>query len=392
MRSFSEIQSQFHFPEIAYRISGSEAYRYGTTSPPEMPAGVESPHAGDVEGALRKTPGQLSSDDLMALLSPAASPYLEAMAQKAREVTRMRFGKVMQLYAPLYLSNECRSGCTYCGFSFENDLPRVTLTPEQAMEEADVLHEWGIRHILLLTGEDLKNAPVSYIAEISSLLAPRFPSIGIEIYPLKVEDYNLLRNAGVDALTLYQETYDPERYQEVHLRGMKKRMEYRLDAPDRAGEAGFRRITIGALLGLSDPAAEVFFVAQHARHLMKKYWKTQVQVSLPRLRPADGLSQVPYLPDRMYVQYLAALRLYLPDAGMVLSTREGRVMRDHMADICITSMSAGSRTDPGGYGEHEEHYGEQFAIEDNRTVEEMRSMLFSRGIEPVMTDWSSILK
>ncbi len=398
--SFLDIYNKQDFHSVALSISGEEAYGFGITPPPQ---GSESPltrlgefSSRDVEAALSAEPGQLSGRQLMSLLSPVADEYLEDMARIARDVTRKRFGNVILLYAPLYLSNECRSGCTYCGFSNENDIERVTLSIEEAVKDSSVLYERGIRHILLLTGEDLKNAPVSYIGEVSSKLSQKFPGIGIEVYPLKEDEYSILRRKGVDSLTLYQETYDPHAYKTHHLRGMKTRMEYRLDAPDRAGRAGFRKIGIGSLLGLSDPAAEMFFTAIHAKYLMKHYWRTQVLIGFPRLRPASGLGNVPVLPDRMFVRFMNAMRIFLPDAGLVLSTRESRRMRDNMAGICITQMSAASRTDPGGYGSEpasdDTPAGEQFHVEDDRSVEEITAMLEARGLEPVFVDWSSLMK
>lgn len=350
---------------------------------------------------------RLDPRDLMALLSPGADLYLEQMAHAAKYITQMRFGNAKQLYAPLYLSNECRSGCTYCGFAVENQITRLTLSPEEAVSQANHLYNSGIRHILLLTGEDLKATPVSYIARIASMLKEKFVSIGIEVYPLKEEEYVILRENGVDSLTLYQETYDPDRYREVHLRGMKTRMDYRLDAPDRAGRAGFRKIQIGALMGLSNqPEAEIFFIATHALHLIRTHWKTQTLIGLPRMRSAAGLREVPVVPDRLFARFLFALRIYLPDAGLVLSTRESPVFRDHMADLCITQMSAGSRTDPGGYPDSEDSQstsksdlemkeaqaGEQFHVEDHRSVSEIADMLKSKGLDPVTVDWSSSMK
>lgn len=353
---------------------------------------ISSRSAAEVESALDRASSGIALDqnDLEALLSPAARSYLEPMAGLAQELTRRRFGNTIQIYAPLYLSNECRSSCTYCGFSYENTIRRKTLTMEELQAEADVLYQTGIRHILLLTGEDYRNTPIRYLAEAARLLRDRFSSISIEVYPLKEEDYALLRGEGVDGLAVYQETYDKDRYAQVHLRGMKKNMRFRLECPDRAGRAGIRKIAVGALLGLSDPAAETFFVAMHARYLIQNFWQTQVSVSLPRLRAAQGLDEPPIIADADYVRYLCALRLFLPDAGLVLSTREGAVFRDHMSGLCITQMSAGSRTEPGGYSGMET--GEQFEIEDNRSVAEFSRALRSRGMEPVFTDWSPILK
>lgn len=359
---------------------------------PLAAARIPSHSAAEVEAALdRASSGMpLHQMDLEALLSPAARPYLEAIAQLAQELTRRRFGNTIQMYAPLYLSNECRSSCTYCGFSYENTIRRKTLTMEEVEREADLIYQTGIRHILLLTGEDYRNTPLRYLAEAARLLRERFSSISIEVYPLKEDDYALLRLEGVDGLAVYQETYDAERYAQVHLRGMKKNMPFRLDCPDRAGRAGIRKIAVGALLGLSDPATDTLFAALHARYLMQEFWQTQVSVSLPRLRAAEGLENPPLIADADYVRYLCALRLFLPDAGLVLSTREGADFRDHMSGLCITQMSAGSKTEPGGYSGMET--GEQFEIEDTRSVAEFSAALRARGMEPVFTDWSPILK
>lgn len=352
---------------------------------------IENYSQEDVKTALsRAEEGRLTGLDFQALLSPAASEFIEPMAVIARHLTRKRFGNIIQMYAPLYLSNECRSECTYCGFSYGNQIRRKTLTPEELDREADILYEQGIRHLLLLTGEDYGKTPVSYIADCAQRIRDRFPSISIEVYPLKEEDYREMRDAGVDGLAVYQETYDPVRYKEVHLRGMKKRMEFRLDCPDRAGRAGMRKIAIGALLGLSDPAAEVYFTAMHAKHLMKRYWQTQIAISLPRLRTAEGLKNIPVIQDADYVRYLFALRLYLPDAGIILSTRETPFLRDKLSELVVTQMSAGSKTDPGGYSGSEADV--QFDIEDRRSIHEVRQSLIQRNIEPVFLDWSNVLK
>jgi 2-iminoacetate synthase len=388
---FSEIFASLDFHRVAVEISGAEAYRHASNrSGKVVPAAHSGYSTDDARRALDAEPGRLTDEELKALLSPAADPLLEEIAVRARDITRRRFGNTIQLYAPLYLSNECRSSCTYCGFSHENRIRRKTLTEEEILREADYLYREGIRHILLLTGEDYHHTPLSYISGAASLIGDRFASIGVEVYPLKEEEYATLRNSGVDSLTVYQETYDPERYAEVHRRGVKKRMRFRLECPDRGGAAGMRRIAIGALLGLSDPAAEVYMVARHARHLMRNYWRTQISVSLPRLRFAEGFEKVPGIPDRMFVRLLSALRLYLPDAGILLSTRETPGMRDNLAGLCVTTMSAGSRTDPGGYTG--ESGSRQFDIEDTRSVSAIRAMLIKRGLDPVCVDWAAEMK
>lgn len=344
----------------------------------------------EVRAALESSASHLDFEGFAALLSPAAAPFLEEQAQRARALTRMRFGKTVQIYAPMYLSNECASICTYCGFRRDNQIARLTLTPAKALAEADILYSRGIRHLLLLTGEDYRRTPVDYLEECVALLSQKFASISIEVYPLKQNEYERLRVAGLDGLAVYQETYDRDRYHEVHIGGMKKRLQYRLECPERAGRAGLRKLAIGALLGLSDPAAEVFFLGIHARFLMKRFWQTQLSISLPRLRPAAGTGAGEPLSDERFVQYLTALRLFLPDAGLTVSTRESATLRDNLVQICATSLSAGSRTDPGGYSGGTA--GEQFSIEDHRSVAEVSAALRAGDLEPVFTDWAHLLK
>ncbi len=335
----------------------------------------------------------LGLEDLICLLSPQADKYLDEMISCARLATRQRFGQVIQFYAPLYLSNHCHSTCTYCGFSRSNSsVQRLTLSIKEAIAEAQLVHKSGIRHILLLTGEDYKQTPISYIEEIIKELSNDFASISIEIYPLDTTDYICLRQAGLDGVAVYQETYDPQRYQQVHLGGMKKQMLYRLNCPDRVGSASIRRIAIGALLGLSEPATEVFFIGLHARHLLKYHWQSELSISLPRLRPAAGitLETSSSISDRNYLRYLCALRLFLPEVGLNLSTREAPAMRNQLAEICISHMSAGSKTEPGGYSGKQS--SEQFEISDKRSIHEVSQSLVKRGLEPLLVDWSPVLK
>jgi 2-iminoacetate synthase len=373
------------FASVAARIPFGEIENY-----------IGTMQAQDVERALDQADQQapLDFEAYCALLSPAADDYLEPMALAARELTRQRFGNTIQIFAPLYLSNECKSHCTYCGFSVGNEIRRKTLSMYELDREASALYEQGIRHILLLTGEDYRATPVDYLETAALQIRDRFPSMTIEVYPLKAADYERLRKAGVDGLAVYQETYDPVRYREVHLQGMKKRMEFRLNCPDRAGQAGIRRIAIGALLGLSRPVSEVYMLGLHGRYIMHHYWKTQLSVSLPRLRKATGLSELPEVGDREFVRYLLALRLFLPDAVITLSTRESPEFRDRLAGLCITQMSAGSKTDPGGYrpDPEQERAAEQFSIDDHRSIAQMSERLKELGKEPVFLDWNSMLK
>ena len=341
-----------------------------------------------VEQTLRRAERQqsLTPEMFVALISPKAAPYLEEMASLSLRLTQQRFGKIIQLYVPLYLSNECLCDCTYCGFSRVNEIPRLTLNRAQILEESQCLYEQGFRHLLLLSGEDVRYVNAETLSETAQLLRERFPSISIEVQPLKIEEYAQLVNAGVDGLTIYQETYDRDRYSQVHLAGRKKHYDYRLATPERAGEAGVRKINIGALLGLSDWKYDGFCVALHAAFLEKKYWRSHFSISLPRMRKATGSDEGLVISDRNFVQLMIALRLFLPNAGIVLSTRESAEFRDHVFPLGVTQMSAGSKTTPGGYAK-DNHSGAQFEIDDKRSVDEIVTMLRQKGYDPVWKDW-----
>ncbi len=378
MSSFSEYIQQYPFDEVKKKIQQIEKdYENSKIK---------------IENILNKIYNKelINWNQFLYLISRPALEYIEEIAQLSRRITRQRFGNAILFYAPLYLSNECKSKCTYCGFSYGNQISRKTLTVEEAFNEAMILYEQGIRHILLLTGEDYRNTPVSYIGEVAEKLQPYFSSIGIEIYPLKTHEYEFLRTKGVDSLTVYQETYDPIRYREVHLQGVKKRMEFRLSCPDRGGKAGLRKIGIGALLGLSDPQTEVAMVGLHAQYLQKKYWRTQITISLPRLRYAENVFNPPKISDKLYASFFFSLRLFLPDVGLILSTRESSYFRDHLIPICITQISAGSKTEPGGYSGLSTT--KQFYTEDNRSIEEMKEAVKNSGLDPILTDWVYIMK
>jgi len=341
----------------------------------------------DVEAALAAA--QLGLDDFMALLSPAAAGYLEALAQQSHRLTVQRFGKTILMYAPLYLSNECSNGCRYCGFNARNSVPRRTLTLDEVTNEARVLYERGFRHLLLVTGEAPQAADTDYLAAAVARLRPLFSSISIEVYPMDEAGYRQVTAAGVDGLTIYQESYDRTLYAEMHPFGNKRDFDFRLRAPEHAAAAGMRRIGIGTLLGLGHFRVEAFCTGLHALYLARHCWRTHLTVSFPRLRPADGGFQ-PLHPvsDRDFVQLLCALRLLLPDAGLVLSTRESAQLRDHLLPLGITQMSAGSCTSPGGYAELDQS-GRQFIIDDDRSPAEVDAMLRSRGYEPVWKDWDT---
>jgi len=343
----------------------------------------------DVERALALPEPGLA--DFAALLSPAAHAYLEPLAAKAERITRKRFGRTMRMFAPIYVSNECTNRCVYCGFNRDNPLLRVTLSVEEVEREADILWEQGFRDLLLVSGEAPAVMSPGRLAELAASLHRRFPTLSVEVYPLPVEGYTKLAEAGVEGVTVFQETYDADLYNRVHPSGRKADFAWRLETPSRAGEAGMRRLGLGSLLGLGDWRFEALSLGLHARWLEKRYWRSQVSISFPRLRAATGGFKPPHpLTDAELVQLACALRLLLPDAGLVLSTRESPTFRDGLAPLCITSMSAGSRTEPGGYA-HPGEAGEQFSISDERSAAEVARMLEAAGLEPVWKDGDRVL-
>jgi len=348
-------------------------------------ARIEAKTPAAVERALSVE--RLHVEDFEALLSPAAETYLETMAQKAHRLTQQRFGKTVLLYAPLYLSNECSNGCRYCGFNAANKVPRRTLTLDEVEREARILHSQGFRHILLVTGEAPAKLGNDELAAAVRRIRPLFSSISIEVYPMETEGYRQMVEAGVDGLTIYQETYDRNLYADLHPFGRKRDFDFRLLTPERGGAAGLRRIGIGFLQGLGHFRREAFFAGLHALFLARHFWRSQISISFPRMRPAEGaFSPLNPVSDRNLVQLICAMRLLLPDSGLVLSTREGAELRDHLLPLGITQMSAGSCTAPGGYGDGD-GAARQFAIDDNRTPAQIADLLRSRGYDPVWKDW-----
>ena len=349
---------------------------------------LQSVTADQVQRELTVTPGHFTLDRLAVLLSPAAKQYLEPMAQQARHLTMQRFGRTIQLYAPLYVSNFCVNRCKYCGYNESTDVPRTRLTVEQALADADVIAAEGFRHLLLVSGEDKKFVSTDYLCELAGKLRAKFSSLSIEIYPMTHAEYSSVLSAGIDGVTLYQETYDRDVYAEYHLAGPKADYDNRLDAADRYASAGMRRIGLGVLLGLADWRTETLAMAQHAAYLMKKYWRSQVSFSFPRIRPATSVQdQWSHLvSDAEMVQMMLALRLCFADAGIVLSTRETPRFRDNLINLCVTRLSAGSKTNPGGYGS-EKDAAEQFQIADDRTPHEVAEIILSKGYEAVWKDW-----
>jgi 2-iminoacetate synthase len=347
---------------------------------------VDTAGPADVDRALRSRHRTLA--DFAVLLSDAAGGRLEAMAQEAHRIAVARFGATVRLFAPLYLSNECVSTCTYCGFSAGNDIHRRTLSVSEVEVEARELHRRGFRHILLVSGEHARIVSKDYLAACVEAVSPMFPQVSVEVQVWDTATYRRLFGVGCDGVVVYQEAYDPGTYAGVHLKGKKRNYAWRLAAPDRAAQAGMRRLGIGALLGLHpDWRSEAIALAAHARSLIKKWWRCEVQVALPRLRPAaGGYEPADPVSDASFVQLLCALRMVLPDVGITLSTREDAAFRDALVPLGVTSMSAGSHTEPGGYSE-ESDAEPQFAISDTRSPAEVAAALRRAGYDPVWKDW-----
>ena len=326
-------------------------------------------------------------EDFKALVSPAAHPFLEQMAQMSHQRTQNRFGRTIQMYAPMYLSNECQNICTYCGFSLDNKLPRKTLTDQEIYQEARALKTMGYDHVLLVTGEANRTVGVDYLAHAIQLLRPHFSTISMEVQPLEQEEYAQLLPYGLHAVLVYQETYHQDDYKIHHPKGKKSNFYYRLDTPDRLGKAGIHKIGLGALLGLEDWRVDSFFTALHLQYLEKTYWQTQYSLSFPRLRPfSGGLEPKVALSDRELVQLICAYRLFNEEVELSLSTRESETFRDHVIRLGITAISAGSKTNPGGYSVEKQSL-EQFEISDERSPAAISAMIRAQGYEPVWKSW-----
>jgi 2-iminoacetate synthase len=348
------------------------------------------------------------------LLAPKSDAEFETMAQQARALTLRYFGRTMRLFAPLYLSNECINNCRYCGFSRDNPILRVTLDIGQVLAEARHLAAQGFRQILLVAGEHPKFVSQGYLADCVCALAPEFSSIAIEVGPMETAEYQPIVAAGAEGLVVYQETYDRDVYAQMHTSGPKRDFNWRLDAPERGYAAGFRRIGIGALFGLSRWHEEAAALAAHVEYLLKSCWQAQITVSVPRLRPAAGEFEPPFsMTDREMAQLICALRITFPQVGLVLSTRERAALRDALIPLGVTTMSAGSHTEPGGYthqgvdalhltvrgrivahefqNAEQEIAASQFEISDDRSASEIAALLARRGFEPVWKDWDQAL-
>lgn len=371
--------------------------------------GASKPH---VQAALANSQGRLRR--FAALISPAAGEELELLSRESRRLTRQRFGKTIRFYAPLYLSNECINNCKYCGFSRDNPIFRVTLSVEEVVREARSLLAQGFRNILLVAGEHPKFVSNNYLRDCVAALREETPGISLEVGPMETAEYEPIRAAGAEGLVVYQETYDRAVYDSMHTAGPKRNFDWRLETPERAYSAGFRRLGIGALYGLSDWRREAISLAAHTEYLLRQCWKAQITVSFPRLRPNAGeFEPLTQLADRELAQLICAFRICFPDVGLVLSTREPAKLRDGLVTLGITHVSAGSHTEPGGYtgaGRENLHLTQrgrivalengaasdsratgQFDIADERAPAEVAAMVQRLGYEPVWKDWDAAL-
>ncbi|EAY28939.1 2-iminoacetate synthase ThiH [Microscilla marina] len=355
----------------------------------EVKAGIYDKTDRDVAHALNKT-GKRDLEDFKALISPAAAKYLEPMAQLSNQLTQKRFGKTIQMYLPMYLSNECQNICTYCGFSLDNPLRRVTLTDAQIRREVEVIKALGYDHILLVTGEANKTVGVDYFKNALKLIKPHFSHISMEVQPLDQQDYEELIPLGLNTVLVYQETYHKDDYKKHHPKGKKSNFDYRIDTPDRLGKAGIHKIGLGVLIGLEDWRTDCFFTAAHLQYMERNYWKTKYSISFPRLRPfSGGLEPKVEMNDRELVQTICAYRIFNEEVELSLSTRETEKFRNHIIPLGITSISAGSKTNPGGYAVEPQSL-EQFEISDERTPAEIAQMIRTCGYEPIWKDWDVV--
>ena len=353
----------------------------------------ESYTATDVEAALEHD--ECTLDDFKALLSPAAEPFIEQMAVKAQAITRARFGNSVSLFTPLYIANYCDNGCVYCGFNCSNKIHRSALSHDELIHELDTIAATGLQDILILTGESESRSSIEWIGEAIKLAAERFSTVGIEIYPTNIDSYKYLHECGADFVTVFQETYNPEKYAEVHLRGNKRSFPYRFYSQERALMGGFRGAGFGALLGLSKNfRKDAFATGLHIQLVQEKYPEADLAISVPRIRPfvneeeTDVKSQLSdAVHETQLLQIMCAHRIYHPQLSMTISTRERENFRDSSVAICATKISAGVHTDVGGHDESTKKTDAQFDISDPRTVKEVHQALLDHGLQPVYTDF-----
>jgi 2-iminoacetate synthase len=354
----------------------------------EVKDSIYSKTAIDVENALHASKRTL--EDFKALISPAASRYLEPMARLSRELTQKRFGKTIQMYIPLYLSNECTNICTYCGFSLDNKVRRRTLNADEILREVEVIKSLGYEHVLLVTGEANQTVHVDYFKKALDLIRPHFAQVSMEVQPLEQDEYEQLIPLGLHSVLIYQETYHQEDYRKHHPKGKKSNFNYRLETPDRLGRAGIYKMGLGVLIGLEDWRTDSFFTALHLNYLERTYWQTRYSLSFPRLRPfSGGLEPKVEMTDKELVQLICAYRIMNEEVEISLSTRESEKFRNHCIQLGVTSISAGSKTNPGGYAV-EPGSLEQFEISDERSPAQIAEMIRLGGYEPVWKDWDNV--
>ena len=348
----------------------------------------ESYTSEDVRAALGKE--TLSPYNFGALLSPAAQPLIEEMAQRAQQETRKHFGNSIYMFTPLYISNYCENYCIYCGFNCHNKIRRAKLNFEQIEQEMQAIAATGLEEILLLTGESRKMSDVEYIGEACKIAKKYFKLIGLEIYPVNSDEYAYLHQCGADFVTVFQETYDPEKYETLHLGGHKRVFPYRFSAQERAVLGGMRGVGFAALLGLSDFRKDAFATGMHAYLLQKKYPHAEIAFSCPRLRPTINHEEInpKDVHETQLLQVIMAYRIFMPFANITISTREGQRFRDNVISIAATKISAGVSTGIGSHVEEIEEKGdEQFVISDDRSVDEVYQAIKDRGLQPVMNDY-----
>jgi len=328
--------------------------------------------------------------DFIKLLSPSAEKYLELIAQKAYKLSLQYFGKAVLLYTPIYIANQCVNKCAYCSYNIDNKISRKKLTLEEIDIEAKKISYTGLKHILLLTGESKKDIPISYILDAVKVLKKYFDSVTLEVFPLTQEEYKQAVEAGVDGVTVYQEVYDEEIYDRVHIAGPKKNYRFRLDTPERACKENIRTVNIGALLGLNDWRKEAFMTGIHCRYLQNKYPSVEYSISLPRIRPHVGsFNGIVEVNDKNLVQIMLALRIFLPQVGITMSTREKKEFKDKLIPLGVTKISAGVSTEVGGHSLTDKG-DSQFEIIDNRNVDETRRDILALGYQPIFKNWMSI--
>lgn len=369
------MRSATTFREILARISWEE-----------MASALYAKTEQHVERALSR-PGEGRFEDFLALLSPAAERYVPTMQEMSRAKTRQRFGNIIQMYVPVYLSNECTNVCTYCGFSVGNKIERLTLDEQQMIREVQAVKALGFEHVLLVTGEASRSVGVPYFKRALEALRPHCAQISMEVQPLDQPEYEELMRHGLYAVLVYQETYHRERYREYHPKGKKANFDYRLETPERLGVAHAHKIGLGVLMGLEDWRVEAACLGLHLDWLERRYWRSRFSVSFPRLRPAEGAIEPRVVTSEQNVmQFVCALRLFNENVELSLSTRERPEFRDLIVPLGITTMSAQSRTEPGGYAMKSSAL-KQFEISDDRPAREIAGRLRALGLEAVWKDW-----